>query len=191
MKSTGRWYRRYLKKVSSFRQFPTPEVYLGLNILTSGVGNCRAALSIRRASCVMRRAKRNTHDAIRNTKMRDKKILIIDDNEDDRLIIKKILNRAGWNNLVFANNGEEGVEKAKKELPDLAITDTMLPGINGFQVCEQIKKKEALNVKVIVMTGVIDAVDAVKAREMGADDWCVKTASGAPLIEVVKNLIGA
>ena len=91
---------------------------------------------------------------------------------------------------MFAKNGKEGLEKAKKELPDLVITDTVLPGIDGFEVCRQIKQKEALDTKVIVMTGVIDAVDAVKAREMGADDYCVKATDGKPLVGAVKNLMG-
>ena len=48
-----------------------------------------------------------------------KTILIVEDNEQDRKILEKILKKAGYGNLVFANSGEEGIEKANKETPDL------------------------------------------------------------------------
>ena len=62
--------------------------------------------------------------------------------------------------------------------------------MDGFEVCRQIKESLAPNApKIIVMTGTIDAVDAVKARKMGADDYCVKTADGIPLMKAVENLL--
>lgn len=120
----------------------------------------------------------------------DKKILVIDDNKQDRMILKRFLDRTGYEQISMAESGEEGLKKAIAEKPDLVITDTLLPGMDGFEVCRQIKESMAPDApKVIVMTGTIDAVDAVKARKMGADDYCVKTADGAPLVEAVKNLL--
>jgi len=118
-----------------------------------------------------------------------KKILVIDDNEQDRMIIKRFLKKAGYEDITTAESGEEGIEKAAKESPDLVITDTMLPGLNGFEVCQKIREAHGTDTpKIIIMTGMIDAVDAVKARKMGADDYCVKTADFAPMIEAVKKL---
>lgn len=119
----------------------------------------------------------------------DKKILVIDDNEQDQKIMKRHLSVAGYDNVIFAESGEVGLEKTENEKPNLIIADTQLPGIDGFEVCKKIKENDALNAKVIMMTGVIDAVDAGKAREMGADDYCVKTADCVPLIEAIGKLI--
>jgi DNA-binding response OmpR family regulator len=118
-----------------------------------------------------------------------KKLLIIDDNEQDRKIMERFLRKSGYQDIVTAETGEEGVEKSESEKPDLVIIDTMLPGINGFQACEQIRQKRGPDTpKIIVMTGSVDAIDAVKARKSGADDYCVKTSDSSPLLEAVKTL---
>jgi len=118
------------------------------------------------------------------------KILVIDDNNQDRMIIKRFLNKAGYEQIFMAESGEEGLKKAISEKPDLVIADTMLPGMDGFEVCRRIKGSLAAAApKIIVMTGTIDAVDAVKARKMGADDYCVKTADGVSLVKAVKSLL--
>ena len=120
-----------------------------------------------------------------------KKILIIDDTVTDRKIVVRYLNKAGYIDVITASTGEEGVELAAKEKPDLVITDTNMPGIDGFEACRRIREggtKEAP--KIIVTTGAIDAVDAIKARKCGADDYCVKTSTSDQLLASVKNLIG-
>lgn len=117
------------------------------------------------------------------------KILIIDDNPDDLLIAKKFLEKNGFKDIVTAENGEEGVKIAESQRPDLVVTDTQMPGIDGFETCRRIR--EALgqdHPKIVIITGAIDAVDAVKAREVGADDYCAKTSDIAPLLEIVKTL---
>lgn len=119
-----------------------------------------------------------------------KKILIIDDNEQDRKIMHRFVVKAGYDNIIMAVNGEDGVKKAESEKPDLVVTDTILPGIDGFEVCRRIRESQGADTpKIIVITGLIDAVDAVKARRMGADDYCVKTSEYSPLIEAIKKLI--
>ncbi len=117
------------------------------------------------------------------------RLLVVDDNEQDLKIMTRFLKKAGFEDIVTAETGEEGVEKAGIENPDLVITDTMLPGIDGFEVCRQIREQGPEGLKIIVMTGAIDAVDAIKARKSGADDYCVKTSDSANLVEAVKRLI--
>ena len=120
-----------------------------------------------------------------------KKILIIDDTDSDRKIVKRFLNKAGYDNVVTAETGEQGAALAASEGPDLVIIDTMMPGIDGFETCRQIREKHGREMpKIIVTTGAIDAVDAIKARKAGADDYCVKTSDAAQFIAAVKNLIG-
>ncbi len=117
------------------------------------------------------------------------KILIVEDNEQDRKIITRVLNKAGFKDIVTAENGEEGVEKAKSEKPNLIILDTVLPGIDGFETCSRIRKAQgSKTTKIIVTTGAVDAVDASKARSSGADDYIVKTSDFSYLLKGIKNL---
>jgi len=117
------------------------------------------------------------------------KILVIDDNEQDLKISRRYLEQAGFADLCFAGSGEDGVAKASAEKPDVVITDTNLTGIDGFQTCRQIKADSGGRIKVVIMTGYVDAVDAEKARENGADDYCVKTADFSHMIEALRRLI--
>jgi DNA-binding response OmpR family regulator len=120
-----------------------------------------------------------------------KKILIIDDTDADRKITQRYLIKEGYNDIVMAGTGEDGVAKAASESPDLVITDTNMPGIDGFETCRRIREAGGKDhPKIIVITGAIDAVDAIKARKSGADDYCVKTSDYAQLLIAVKNLIG-
>lgn len=120
-----------------------------------------------------------------------KKILIIDDTEVDRKIMKRFLSKAGYDDVLLAETGEAGVAMTDSEKPDLVITDTMMPGMDGFETCRRIREKHDREaVKIIVMTGAIDAVDAIKARKAGADDYCVKTSDPAQIMTAVQSLIG-
>ena len=119
-----------------------------------------------------------------------KKILIVDDNEVDLLIVKRYLTHAGYTEIITACNAEEGIKRAAEEKPDLIILDTLLPTSNGFEICSTLREKyKFLTSKIIIQTGSIDAVDAVKARKSGADDYCAKSSNCAPLLEAVKKLI--
>ena len=119
-----------------------------------------------------------------------KKILIVDDNEVDLLIAKRYLVHAGYTEIISAQNAEEGIKKAAEEKPDLIILDTLLPTSNGFEICQTIREKyKHISPKIIIVTGSIDAVDAVRARKAGADDYCAKASNCAPLLEAVKKII--
>ncbi len=78
---------------------------------------------------------------------------------------------------------------AVSEKPDLIIIDTILPDTVGFDVCARIKERlgDACP-SIIIQTGSIDAVDAVRAKQVGANDYCVKTIDCSPLLEAMKNL---
>jgi DNA-binding response OmpR family regulator len=118
-----------------------------------------------------------------------KKILVIEDSPTALSLITTILENEGYK-TIGAKTGQEGVEKVVLEKPDLIIIDTLLPDVDGFEVCRQIRQNQATEFpKIIIMTGVVDAIDAVKARKSGADDYCVKTQDLSCLIECVKRQI--
>ena len=118
------------------------------------------------------------------------KILIIDDTEIIRAMLRDLLEEQGYQ-VLTASTGEEGIDQAKEHRPDVILIDTKMPGIDGFETCRRIKQVEGIETKVVVMTADIDAVDTVKARQMGADDYCVKTKDFVPLLETVKNLFSS
>ena len=119
------------------------------------------------------------------------KILIIEDNEQDQKIISRYLSKRGFNDVTVVDNGEKGIETALEQKPQAILVDTILPGIDGFETCYQLKCVHHLKAPVIIMTGRIDAVDADKARRKGADDYCVKTADYALLLESLDKVTGS
>ncbi len=117
-----------------------------------------------------------------------KTILIVDDELNMRIALADVLVECGYK-VIKAANGKEALDKAHKENPDLILLDAQLPGIDGDEVCRQIKKVERLNVKVIVYTGYVNATNVDKARASGADDYIVKTTNISFLLERIKNLL--
>lgn len=116
-------------------------------------------------------------------------ILIIDDSPTILAGLTMLLEAEGFT-VITADCGEKGVETARREKPDLVIIDTMMPGIDGFETCRRIRETEpSETIKIINTTSSIDAIDAVKARRMGADDYCVKSMDLVPLVNTVKNLM--
>lgn len=104
-----------------------------------------------------------------------KKILLIEDEELMIELLEKKLNREGYQ-VVIAKDGIEGLEKAKKEAPDIILTDVVMPRMGGFEVMEKLGKDEALKmIPVIVISNSGQPVELDRAKRLGAKDWLVKT----------------
>ncbi|MCK4782049.1 response regulator [Candidatus Parcubacteria bacterium] len=103
-----------------------------------------------------------------------KKILIIEDDKFLReLIVRKLLGQ-GFE-IAQAIDGEEGVKKAEEEKPDLVLLDLILPGIDGFEVLQQIKSKSSLiKVPVIILSNLGQEEDIEKGFKLGAVDYLIK-----------------
>lgn len=118
-----------------------------------------------------------------------KKILVVDDEE---LIVKVLalrLENAGYK-VEVAYDGNEGIEKAKKFMPDLAIIDIGIPKIDGNTLCELIKNNEKTkNIKVIMLTGRKLVEDMEKSFSSGADMYVNKPYEWERLLEKIKKLI--
>ena len=118
--------------------------------------------------------------------MAKKKILVIEDDESIRKILKMRLEKAGYA-VDLAETGEEGLKAVKAGKPQAIILDVMLPDANGFELCKQIKEIDEF-FKVIIYTGKLEAVDARRARQAGADDFTVKTVDFKYLLESIAKL---
>ncbi|MDD5070984.1 MAG: response regulator, partial [Candidatus Omnitrophica bacterium] len=89
----------------------------------------------------------------------NKKILIIDDNPDDQIILKRMFNAWNYFNISTADNGEEGLEKVKQEQPDLIMLDVLMPRMNGFDVLNALKNTpEYAEIPVVIFTTKTDAI---------------------------------
>ncbi|KJJ85352.1 Signal transduction response regulator, receiver region domain protein [Candidatus Omnitrophus magneticus] len=119
----------------------------------------------------------------------NKKILIVDDSKTALLMMKTLFEEESYE-VHSAETGQEGVRLSENVHPDIIILDTILPDIDGFEVCKKIKSQSTNNMpKIIVMTGSIDAVDASKAKKSGADDYIVKTSDFSYLLNSVKSIV--
>ncbi|MBI3018914.1 MAG: response regulator [Deltaproteobacteria bacterium] len=109
-----------------------------------------------------------------------KKILLVDDEKDLVVTIQLLLEAKGYM-VVSANDGLSGLEKAKKEKPDLILLDVMMPHLNGYQLCREIKKDPHLkNTPVVMLTAKAQESDRFWGIEAGADDYRGKIRKSSP-----------
>lgn len=116
-----------------------------------------------------------------------KKILLIEDNADVRDNTAEILELSNYE-VIVAENGKTGVEKALQHLPDLIICDIMMPVLDGYGVLHALHKNERIkNTPFIFLTAKTERGDFRKGMELGADDYITKPFSGAELLSAVDS----
>ena len=107
--------------------------------------------------------------------MTNKTILIIDDEEPIRELLKLTLQSAGFDSVLEASNGEDGLALATRYMPDLILLDLMLPGMDGLSVCRRLKSSpDTRMTPIIMLTAKSDESDIVVGLEMGANDYITK-----------------
>lgn len=117
-------------------------------------------------------------------------LLIVEDNTDMRNYISKTLSDSYQ--IIEAGNGREGVEKAGEFLPDLIISDIMMPEMDGYKLCELIKTKEITShIPVILLTAKADQQSRLTGLERHADDYLLKPFDADELKLIVRNRIEA
>ncbi len=115
------------------------------------------------------------------------KILIIDDSRLITQFGKSILTGKGLE-VLTAESGEMGLELAVQEQPDLILLDVILPGMDGYQICEQLKKTdESKDIPVIMLTSKAEPADKIKGLVLGAVDYVTKPFDAGELIARVKT----
>jgi len=111
------------------------------------------------------------------------KILVVDDEKPIADILKFNLEKEGYD-VVCAHDGDEAVDLAEKEDPDLILLDVMLPNKDGNEVCREIRKTQTM--PIIMLTAKDSEIDKVLGLELGADDYVTKPFSNRELIARVK-----
>ena len=115
-------------------------------------------------------------------------VLVIEDNQDVAGYIGMQL--SGKYRVSYAENGTIGLDKANELMPDIILTDLMMPGINGYEVCRRIRNSEVLNhIPIVIVSAKSTAADRVKGLVNGADAYLYKPFEPEELLVVVDNLV--
>lgn len=104
-----------------------------------------------------------------------------------RRTMRTLLEGEGYD-VQVARNGEETLRKVAENLPDLMLLDVMMPGLNGFRVCEEIRKTEKL-LPILFLTALEGEAEQVRGLGLGADDYIAKTAGDAEILARVRRAL--
>ncbi len=119
-----------------------------------------------------------------------KKILVVDDSKTALFMESMILKKAHYQ-LITADDGEEAVQKAVAERPDLILMDVVMPKMTGFEACREIKKREATKaIPIILVTTRGEAANVETGFESGCSDYVTKPIDGLALLSKVRDYLG-
>lgn len=121
--------------------------------------------------------------------MGQKKILFVDDELDLVKTIRFSLEVEGFN-VIVSHDGEDALNKARKENPDLILLDIMLPKLDGYKVCRLLKFDERYkHIPILMLTAKIQEKDKLLGKETGADEYITKPFDIGELLEKIKSYL--
>lgn len=117
------------------------------------------------------------------------RVLIVDDSPTEAYKLRTLLEKNGYT-VLDADNGAEGVAKARALRPDVVLMDVVMPGLNGFQATRQLTKdEETAHIPVIIITTKDQETDRVWGKRQGAKDYLTKPVDEQLLIEAIKKVL--
>ena len=117
------------------------------------------------------------------------KVLVVDDEDNIRMLVRFNLEKAGYE-VFEAEDGRKAVEIAVDLTPDIVLLDLMLPGIDGLEVCRNLKRNpRTAALPIIMLTAKSDEIDRVIGLELGADDYMTKPFSQRELVARIKAVL--
>ncbi len=114
------------------------------------------------------------------------RILVVDDDKNICEIIRLYLDKEGFE-VVIANDGQTAIDLFKQKTPSVVVLDVMLPKMDGFQVCREIRRVS--NIPIIMLTAKGETFDKVLGLELGADDYMVKPFENKELVARIKAIL--
>ena len=125
--------------------------------------------------------------AVKEERMANKLILIVEDSPTDRKIAESVCTENGYQ-VVAVGEGDKVIEIASEKQPDLILLDVILPNKNGFQICRQLKNTPATkDIKVIIVSSKDQASDKFWGMKQGADDYITKPYSEEDLLAAIRK----
>ncbi len=116
-------------------------------------------------------------------------ILIVEDDPSSRRLLEYILKKADYE-VISASNGLAGLRKAREEKPDMVILDIMLPGIDGYEVCDRLRsEEETAHLPIMMLSSKVREIDKETGLKIGADDYLAKPASPSVILQKVKAIL--
>ncbi|MEE9199657.1 MAG: response regulator [Dehalococcoidia bacterium] len=120
-----------------------------------------------------------------------KKIMLADDEETILALVSATLSKDEQYKVLTARDGQEALDVARREKPDILFLDILMPKIDGFEVCKMLKEDPATSdITIIMLTALVQEVDRTKALEAGADDYFTKPFSPTELLMKVDEVLG-
>lgn len=119
--------------------------------------------------------------------MKDKPILIVDDEIDLLIMIRSIFEHAGFTQIITASSGESALQLLKQKMPAMVILDVIMPGMNGFELLKKIRKVS--KIPILMLTAKGEAEDKFTGFELGADDYLLKPFLPKELLLRIKAIL--
>jgi signal transduction histidine kinase len=117
------------------------------------------------------------------------RVLVVDDDARNRRLLSDILTARG-HEVIEAAGGEEGLEAAATHNPDVILLDIMMPGMDGFRVCEELRSRpETSAISIIFITALVDRKDRLKGIDLGANDYLAKPIDSRDVVLRVRNAV--
>lgn len=117
----------------------------------------------------------------------DKRILLVDDDNGILTMLKTVLNKEGYHNIFACSRGRDSIEALDSFSPDIVVLDIMLPDMDGFQVCSQIRKKSMI--PILFLSARSEESDKLISYAVGGDDYINKPFSPKELLAKLKNIL--
>lgn len=131
------------------------------------------------------------HDAIAVSASRRKRILLIDDSATSHMWVRMILNK-GDHEMLSAHDGEEGVERALAERPDLILMDVVMPHMDGFEACRALRQRPEMRATPIIMLTTRGEGRNVQAGyESGCNDYITKPIDSVELLAKLRSYLAS
>jgi two-component system, cell cycle response regulator DivK len=125
------------------------------------------------------------------TKTGQKTVLMVEDNEDNLVVYRTILEHVGYR-VIEARDGEEGIQRAQQERPDIVLMDISIPKVDGWEATRRLKADEGTrSIPVIALTAHALEEDRQRALNVGCDGYLAKPIEPRRVVEEVGRFLGA
>ncbi|HUH12464.1 MAG TPA: response regulator [Longimicrobiales bacterium] len=119
-----------------------------------------------------------------------KRVLLVEDNEDNLVVYRTILDHVGYH-VIEARDGEEGVNRAREELPDMVLIDVSIPKMDGWEVTRRLKAgDDTRHIPVVALTAHALEEDRQRAVDAGCDGYLAKPVEPRRVVEEVQKFVG-